>query len=80
MSGTGLANDKPNCKEHSSSLGLWRMTGLCLWMAPLSLLHREFCLYGLEVYAYIMLLLVAHVADPGVVGTIGRELLLSFDR
>lgn len=31
-------------------------------------------------YAYIMLLLVAHVADPGVVGTIGREVLLSFDR
>lgn len=26
-------------------------------------------------YAYIMLLLVAHVADPGVVGTIGREVL-----
>lgn len=56
------------------------MARLCHWMAPLSLLHRVFCLYGHEVYAYILLLLVAHVADPWVVGTIGRTVLPYFDR
>lgn len=41
--------------------------------------YTEFWLYGHEVYAYILLLLVAHVTDPGAVGTIGRAVLLSFD-